>query len=131
MAAQFNGSAVFGGGPLAFSEEAVAHALVSTFTIAGAGGGALTLGLRDVEVSVSGRFAASSLAALNTLRSGLRSLVTDPLTTGTLEDDLGGTWADMSLIRYDEHGPIERGRVWSVGWSAVFHRFQESPPTWP
>jgi len=54
----------------------------------------------------------------STLRGLLELNVT---VTGTLVDNAGRTWTNMTFISYTETA-VARGRAWSVGYKAVFRR---------
>ncbi|MEM9066449.1 MAG: hypothetical protein AAGB51_13275 [Planctomycetota bacterium] len=125
MAARFDGQEIFGDGPVAFREEGPEQLVVSGLALFDElFGYAYALGLRDFRVVVTGRLVGSSYSLLDSRRDAFRSRVTEPLTMGQLSDGLGGSWDEMSLISYLENGSVERGREWSVGYSATFHRFQ-------
>ena len=91
-------------------------------------GGAITpnwswLGLVDLQITVRGRLVAASEFSLRVLRNAVADELTDPPATGQLRDGLGGIWDGMSFVRYDEGDRRDRGRVFSIEYTALFHRF--------
>lgn len=81
------------------------------------------LGLVDLQITVRGRLVATTEFSLRGLRNAIVSELTDPPATGQLRDGVGGIWNGMSFIRYDEGDRRDRGRVFSIEYTAVFHRF--------
>ena len=61
-------------------------------------------------------------SALWTLRDAVTAQLIDPPTPGTLIDEHGRTWMGMSFVGYVEEDRVDRGRVVSIGYEAVFRR---------
>lgn len=81
-------------------------------------------GPAEQDVVVTGRLVAASEGALWTLRDAIRNQLT-PATTpvqATLADGKGRTWSDMTLLTFAEDTRVDRGRVWSVAYTAVFRK---------
>lgn len=83
--------------------------------------GSTLLGLLELNVTVEGRLVAGSESGLWTLRDAVTAELADPPTAGTLVDNGGRTWTNMTFISYTETA-VSRGRAWSVGYMAVFRR---------
>lgn len=118
----FKGLNLFGSGPHRFSLAKQGHLLTSDFFFGGAGGGSTAQGLIDLDVVVRGRLIAASDASLWTLRDSVAAQLLDPPTPGTLIDEHGRSWAGMSFVGYVEEDRVDRGRVVSVGYEAVFRK---------
>lgn len=85
--------------------------------------GSVPLGDVELEVVVRGRLTAATDAALWTLRDAITAQATFPATAGTLVENHGRSWSDMTLWQYTEDDRVDRGRVVSVGYEALFRRF--------
>jgi len=77
----------------------------------------------DVVVTVKGRLAGTTEALLWAKRDALMTEAeyASPVKKGTLVDNHGRSWAGLVLVSYAEDGPVDRGRVWSVGYTATLH----------
>lgn len=122
MGSSWNGLDLFGSGPHRFAVGRRGQLMVNTF------GGVpspefFALGLLPLEITVTGRLVASSEGELASLRGAIVDELDDPPTPGTLIAQSGLSWVQMSLVRFEETGPVDRGRTISVGYRAVFHRF--------
>jgi hypothetical protein len=126
MASSFRGQDIFGSGPHRFAVGRRGLAVVPLWVLNGVGfndgSGSVALGEVDFEVVVRGRLVGATEAQLWTRREGVRGEATMPVKVGALVDLDGRSWAGMTMIRYEEAGPIERGRVWSVRYTATFRR---------
>lgn len=89
--------------------------------------GTVPLGLVELDITVTGRLVAASESALRTLRDAVAAQLLDPPTAGTLVDTTGRSWAGMSLVEYREEPAVDRGRAWSVGYTAVFRKYRAAP----
>lgn len=125
---EFRGNDLFGSGPHRFVVGERALVVVPLWVASGVGfddgQGSAALGEREWTVLVEGVLVASSESALCGRREDIEAETaygTGPL-RGTLEDNHGRTWADMSLVSYEETGPVRRGRRWSVAYRALFRR---------
>ncbi|MEL7473968.1 MAG: hypothetical protein AAGK04_11685 [Planctomycetota bacterium] len=124
----YKGLDLFGSGPHRFARGVREHLVVSGFALGTGGAESYALGLKDWEVLVVGRLVAASESALRTLRDAVVDEL-EPLgsiTPGTLADGLGQTWSDMVLVAFEEADRVDRGRAWSVGYTATFRSFQAS-----
>jgi len=121
----FRGIDFFGSGPHRVVQGARAQTLVPLWVINFAGyndaSGTESQGDEDVVVVVRGRLVGTTEALLWAERDALMSeaAFASPAKKGTLVDNHGRSWADLVLVSYAEDGPIDRGRVWSVGYTAT------------
>lgn len=127
MASSFKGLDLFGSGAHRFVMSRQGLYAVPLSVVGGnpAQAGSAWFGDLEPEVHVLGRLVAASESALWTLRDAITAQSDSANTPvpGTLVDAHGRSWASMSLYRYEEIGPVDRGRVWSVGYTARFRRF--------
>lgn len=122
MASGFKGKALFASGPHRFAMGRQGEVVATDFALGAPGPGTYALGLAELDVVVTGRLVAASEVALWVLRDAVTAELIHPPTAGTLEDGHGRAWTGMSFWRYEE-GEVERGRVWSVGYTASFRKF--------
>lgn len=123
MASSFAGLDLFGSGPHRFAMGAAGRLVVGvlrppTYDTRSIDMAA-TLELRIVQ---TGRLVAPTPAALWTLIDAVRTQAELPR-NGTLIDHHARTWANMTLIRFELAGPINRGRVTSVAYTAEYLRY--------
>lgn len=120
----FRGLDLFGSGPHRFVVPDRSLVVIPLWVIASTGYddglGSVVLGEREVIVEVRGRLVATSESVLWALRGAVAGEADTPQTSGALVDNNGHTWSDMTLVKYEETGAIDRGRVWSMGYVAVF-----------
>ncbi|MEQ8770231.1 MAG: hypothetical protein RIB60_06950 [Phycisphaerales bacterium] len=86
------------------------------------GTGSEVIGAKEPIMSVTGRLVAASESALWTLRQAVAAEAELPEKQGDLIDNDGRTWSGMTMISYEELGPIDRGRLWSVRYAATFRK---------
>ena len=125
MPSMYNGIALFGSGPHRFIMERQGQAELPPATVLSLGQpttGWFQLGLVQLSVRVRGRLVAASEADLWTLRDALSGAITATTSSATLEDGNGRTWPSMWLVRYEEKGPVDVGRTWSIGYEAIFRK---------
>lgn len=122
----FRGLDLFGSGPHRFVVPERALVVIPLWVIGSTGyddaTGSVVLGERELIVEVRGRLVAADEAGLWALRAAVAGEADTPQTTGALVDYDARSWADMTLVKYEETGPLDRGRVWSVGYRATFRR---------
>lgn len=120
----FRGLDLFGSGPHRFVVPERALVVIPLWVIASTGyddgSGSVVLGERELIVEVHGRLVAAGESGLWALRAAVAGEADTPQTSGALVDNDGRTWSDMTLVKYLEAGAIDRGRVWSMGYVAVF-----------
>jgi len=76
----------------------------------------------ELDVIIVGRLVASGESALWTLRDAVKAQLAHPPTPGTLIDLYGHTWTNMSFLTFQEMDRVDRGRVWSVAYKAIFRK---------
>jgi len=123
VSSSFKGIDLFGSGPHRFSIGKRGELVVSHFALGVFDGGSAPLGLLELDVIVRGRLVAASESALWTRRDAVTAELIHPPTAGTLIDLHGRTWTGMSFISYQEADRVDRGRAWSVAYTAVFRKF--------
>lgn len=127
MASSFKGLDLFGSGPHRFMVAAQGMRAISLAAVAEdpTVEGSAWFGDLELEVHVRGRLVAESESALWTVRDAIAAHADSDSTPvpGTLIDPHGRTWTGMSMFRYEEHGGVDRGRVWSVAYTCRFRRF--------
>lgn len=85
------------------------------------------LGLEELTVRITGRLVASSQSALWSLRDAIAAQLVEPPTPGTLVDNSGRTFTQMSFISFEEADRTDRGRTFSLAYVARFRRFNDTP----
>lgn len=89
--------------------------------------GTVPLGLVELDITITGRLVGATESALRTLRDAVAAEVLHPPTAGTLVDTTGRSWTGMSFVEYREEPVVDRGRAWSVGYTAVFRKYLAAP----
>jgi hypothetical protein len=85
--------------------------------------GSTPVGPLELVIFVTGRLVAPSESALWALRDAITAQLTHPVQTGTLIDHHGRTWTNMSFVEFATEDRTDRGRVWSIAYTAKFIRF--------
>ena len=127
MASSYKGLDLFGSGSHRFALGRQGQFVVADFGLGGYTTDSLYLGLVELDVVVRGRLVAATEAGLWSLRDAVTAQLLNPPAAGALVDLHGRTWADMSFIRFEESDRVDRGRAWSVGYDALFRRFNQTP----
>lgn len=127
MGSSFKTNDLFGSGPHRFAVGRLGQFVVSDFAIGSWTSGSVYMGLRELDVSVTGRLVAADEAGLWTLRDAIEAELLDPPAPGTLIDLHGRTWNDMSFISFVAADQTDRGRVISIAFQAVFRDFNIYP----
>lgn len=127
MPSSFNGQNLFGSGPHRIALGRQGAYVVPQSAFGSPSPDSLAIGMTELDIVVTGRLTATSESALWTLRDAIVDLLTNPPTTATLVDAAGRSWMDMSFIHFEEAGPLDRGRTWSVAYEARFRRFNTPP----
>lgn len=125
MPSMYNGSALFDSGPHQFIVERQGQTELSPGWQPPQGqpyAKWTPIGPVQLSVRVRGRLTAATESGLWALRDALAGALTTSPSSGTLEDGNGRSWPGMWLVRYEETGPVDVGRVWSIGYEAVFRR---------
>lgn len=127
MGSSFKTDDLFGSGPHRFSIGRLGQFVVVDFALGSLTSGSVYLGLRELDVIVTGRLIAADEAGLWTLRDAIEAELLHPPAPGTLIDLHGRTWNDMSFISFIAAEQIDRGRVISIAYQAVFRDFHVYP----
>ncbi len=118
---------LFGSGPHRVQEGVAAEVLESELFRTPPNSGTRYIGPAELSVVVTGRLVSSSESGLWSLWDALTAQVIDPPTPGTLVDAHGRSWTALSLVRVTPGDRADRGRVWSLAYTARFLRFREYP----
>lgn len=124
MASSFKGKDLFGSGPHRFAQDRQGQVMVSWISLGTTQPGTVALGLTELDVIVKGRLMAASESALWALRDAIVAEFEESPTSGTLIDLHGHQWGDMTFIDFREEDRTDRGRVWSMGYEAVFRNIR-------
>lgn len=124
MAITFDGQTLFSSGPhtVAFGVRGQEVQALWRYLDTTTAPGNIAIGDEEPEVTVRGRLVAQTEAGLWTLRQAIVAMSAYDADTATLIDNRGRPWEGMRLLTYTEDGPADRGRVWSIGYTAVFAR---------
>lgn len=124
MMSSFKGLDLFGSGAHRFLNQRLGRRVVSYASLLGdpSATGTFDSGDWEVWVEVHGRLVAASDSLLWDLRDDILTQAESGMTHGVLVDTHGHSWAGMSLLTYEETGPVQRGREVSVGYVVVFGR---------
>jgi hypothetical protein len=123
MASTFDGLGLFNSGPHRFSVEPAGASILVNARVDPFVPGSVAVGPLEEGVLVRGRLTAPSEPALWALRAALAARLTHPPAQGTLIDHHGRQWAGMSFVRFEAADRTDRGRVWSLAYTARFVRF--------
>ncbi|MEM1330632.1 MAG: hypothetical protein AAGG07_08740 [Planctomycetota bacterium] len=127
MMSGFKGKDLFGSGPHRFTVGRRGQVTLSDLDLGGLSTDSFSLGFRELEIVVSGRLVSSDEGGLRQLVDGVIAEILDPPTAGVLVDGGGTAWQDMSLLTFEEMGPVDLGRDVSVAYEARFRRFNVLP----
>lgn len=123
MASSFAGLDLFGSGPHRFAMGAAGRLVVGALRPPSYDTHSVDMGAAlELRIVQRGRLVAATPAALWTLIDAVRVQAELPR-NGTLIDHHGRSWANMTLVRFELAGPISRGRVASVGYTAEYLRY--------
>ena len=124
MGSSFKGKDLFGSGPHRFSQGRQGQVMLSWISLGTTQPGTVAIGLTELDAIVTGRLVASSEAGLWSLRDAIVAEFEETPTTGTLVDLHGHQWAAMTFIDYREGETVDRGRVWSLAYTATFRKIK-------
>lgn len=113
----FNSEDLFASGPCTFEVGPRGQQWARKVDLGVSAPGIEVLGDHTTTVRVHGRLTAASAAALTTLGDALEAQVDSK---GDLVDDTGRTWSGLTMIEVVYEGPHDVGRLWSVGYTALF-----------
>lgn len=118
----FKGDDLFGSVPHRFEVGRQGSRVVSYAAASGdpTVGGSFVSGDLELRITVRGRLVATSEPALWSLRDAITDEAASAAGPGTLADGRGRTWTGVRLLSFTPDGPVDRGRVFSVGYTAEF-----------
>ena len=122
MGSTFKGLNLFGSGPHVFEVGRQGRRVVSLSAIGGDPSvpGTIETGDYELRVTVKGKLVASSESSLWSLRDAIADEAAFLVSEGDLVDHHGRTWEDVKLFQVEWSGAVDRGRVLSVGYEALF-----------
>ena len=123
MSAHYKSLPLFSSGPARFSVLSQGLVVISNLSQGITDPNTFPIGLRELDVVVTGRLSAPTEASLWSLRETMTAQISSPPEPGLLEDSHGKQWANMSFIRVDWDTRTDRGRTHSISYIATFRRF--------
>jgi hypothetical protein len=123
MPSSFKGQNIFGSGPHRFRVLDQGELILPNSRLNPLEAGSFPVGPLELIVEVAGRLVSGAEAGLWTLRDTIAALLTHPPALATLQDLNGRSWSDMSFTRFATADQTDRGRVFSIAYTAVFIRF--------
>jgi len=127
MASTFKNLGLFDSGPHRFAVLKQGQLVVPELSQGIPDSGSLYLGPLELKIVVTGRLVAASETALWALRDAITAQLLHPPTPGTLIDHYGRTWTDMSFSAFEPADRTDRGRTWSLAYTATFIDFKTYP----
>jgi hypothetical protein len=123
MASSFAGMDLFGSGPHRFAMGAAGRLVVGALRPPAYDTHSVDMGATlELRIVQRGRLVAATTSALWTLVDAIRTQTELPR-NGTLIDHHGRSWTNMTLIRFEVAGPIDRGRMVSMAYEAEYLRY--------
>jgi hypothetical protein len=113
----FAGADLFGSGPHTLSVGPRGKQWARSIDLGTPSAGIEVLGDHTTSIEVRGRLTAADTTALNAIAAALESAAGSK---GTLVDDSGRTWADLTLIEVVYDGPPQTGRLVSIAYRTLF-----------
>ena len=122
MGSSFKSLDLFGSGPHVFEVGRQGRRVVSLSAATGdpSVAGSFESGDYELRVTVRGRLVASSESALWALRDAISDEAAFGVSGGDLVDQHGRTWSGVKLFYVEWEGSVDRGRVLSIGYEALF-----------
>lgn len=122
MGSSFKGVDLFGSGPHVFEVGRQGRRVVSLSVVSGDASvpGTFESGDYELRVTVKGRLVASSESGLWSLRDAITAQAAFEVSGGDLIDQHGHTWSGVKLFQVEWAGAVDRGRVLSIGYEALF-----------
>jgi len=115
------GQGLFNSGPHRFVVRAVGSLYFPPLSIDFLQTTTEVIGPIELAIEQRGRLVAASAGALWTLVAAIRAAAESQL-TGTLVDNNGQSWSDMTLLRLRPADRVDRGRVVSLAYEADYVR---------
>lgn len=122
----FKGNDLFGSGPHRFSVLPRGLWTVPKWRVTGdpTDTGSSPFGSLELEIVVTGRLVSSTESGLWVLREAITAEGLLSAGGGVLVDSGGRSFADMWMAEYVEADRVDRGRSWSIGYTARFIDFE-------
>ncbi len=127
MPSSFKSLDLFGSGPHRFAERRRGQTLATELALGVPTNGTRYLGPLEISVEVRGRLVAASESALWALRDAITAQLLNPPAPGTLIDQHGRQWTDMSFVLFEPADRTDRGRKVSLAYRALFVDFKVYP----
>jgi hypothetical protein len=119
----YAGVPLFDGSIARIVPEAVGEQLTPRRALNLPGSGSVAVGPLELAVTITGRMQATNADKLESNLNLTREAIVSPPVPSVLADEqTERTWDDMSFVRFELTGPVEVGRVASVGFRARFVR---------
>lgn len=120
----FKGLDLFGSGPHRFTVGREGRRVVTYAAVTGDPSvpGSFASGDHEPRVTVTGRLTAPTESALWVQRDAITAQAASTSPAGTLDDGRARTWTDMKLLTFTPAGPTDRGRTYSLPYTAEFGR---------
>ncbi len=122
MASSFAGLTLFASGPHRFRMDRVGRLVRGPFATALEIPVSTDEGVLELRIFQQGRLVATTDGALRALVETIRSHAEAGL-TGTLIDHHAGAYPGMTLVRFEPGSRVDRGRVVSMRYEAMYLRF--------
>ena len=120
------GNDLFGSGPHRFSVLPRGLWTVPKWRVTGdsTDTGSSPFGSLELEIVVTGRLVSATESGLWTLRQAVAAEGQFSAGDGTLVDSAGRSFPDMWMAEYSEADRVDRGRAWSIAYTARFIDFE-------
>ncbi len=119
----YNDLDLFGSGPHRFAQAAIGEYVLINARVDPFQAGSTPIGPLELTLAVRGRLVASTEDELWILRDAIAALLVHPPLVAELKETSGRTWADMALVNFTPADRTDRGRTFSIGYTATFVRF--------
>lgn len=116
----FNSAPIFGSASVRTRREPRGEQLASRASLGFPGGGSVPTGGFDFGITFTGRLITDTPAQLHDMLESIIDVLTSPPARNELVDAQGNIWPEMSFVRFEPLGPMERGRVCSMPFTARF-----------
>lgn len=122
MSSSYKNDDIFGSGPHQFNVGRRGRRIVPLSAIANDASvaGAEQFGEFELRVEVRGRLVATTESNLRNQIDDILAYTDSGETSGTLRDGNGAEWDGVKLLNLELFGAIERGRAFSVSYTAEF-----------
>jgi hypothetical protein len=123
MATTFNDLELFESGPHRFRQLPLGEYVVRNAAIDPFQPGSTAAGPLELIIELRGRLIADSEDDLWTLRDDIAAQLSHPPVVATLKEPGGRTWTDMAFVEFAPADRTDRGRRFSLAYTATFIRF--------